>query len=295
MRYIIVTGMSGAGKTSAIHALEDLGYFCVDNLPPSLIPRFIELWRSDPHMEEKAAFGIDIRSRQYFNQLTLVLRDIREAGIRVEVLFLDCRDEELSRRYKTTRRIHPLQASDRRIRRLEQALSRERGYLAPMRERADYIVDTSDVNVWQTRQMIQKLFGEGQEISKLRVQVTSFGYTRGIPVDCDLVFDVRFLPNPHYVEELREHTGMEKPVQDYVMQDGNGERFLQKVLDLLEFLVPLYQKEGKSQLIIGVGCTGGRHRSVTTAVLLAERLREKGMDASCYHRDVAEVHKPTSA
>ena len=163
MRYIIVTGMSGAGKTSAIHALEDLGYFCVDNLPPSLIPRFIELWKSDPNTEENAAFGVDIRSRQYFNQLALVLQDMREKGIQVEVLFLDCRDEELSRRYKTTRRIHPLQASDRRIRRLEQALSLERKYLAPMRERADYLIDTSDVNVWQTRQMIQRLFGEKQE------------------------------------------------------------------------------------------------------------------------------------
>ena len=295
MRYIIVTGMSGAGKTSVIHALEDLGYFCVDNLPPSLIPRFIELWKSDPNTEENAAFGVDIRSRQYFNQLALVLQDMREKGIQVEVLFLDCRDEELSRRYKTTRRIHPLQASDRRIRRLEQALSLERKYLAPMRERADYLIDTSDVNVWQTRQMIQRLFGEKQEEARLRIQVTSFGYTRGIPVDCDLVFDVRFMPNPHYVEALREHTGKEKPIQEYVMQDGNGEKFLQKVLELLEFLVPLYQKEGKSQLIIGIGCTGGRHRSVTMAILLAERLCQKGMDASCYHRDVAEEPKPTSA
>lgn len=293
MRYLIVTGMSGAGKTSSIHALEDLGYYCVDNLPPSLIPRFIELWQNSPEKEEYAAFGIDIRSRQYFGQLSRTLEELHKSGIQAEVLFMDCRDEELMRRYKTTRRIHPLQASDHRIKRLEDALALERAYLEPMLQQADYVLDTSDVNVWQNRRTIQSLFARDGEGEKLRIQVTSFGFSRGVPADSDLVLDVRFLPNPYYIEELRSHTGQEKVIQEYVMQDGNGEKFLNKLLELLDFLVPLYQKEGKSQLMIGIGCTGGRHRSVTIASLLTQRLCERGMDASCFHRDVGERLKPT--
>jgi len=293
MRYLIVTGMSGAGKTSVIHALEDLGYYCVDNLPPSLIPGFIELWHSNPGTEECVAFGVDIRSRQYFSQLSRVLDELKGRGVPVEVLFMDCRDDELTKRYKTTRRMHPLQSSERRAKRLEDALKIERSYLAPMLERADHVVDTSDVNVWQTRRTIQMLFGSGKETQKLRIQVTSFGYTRGIPADSDLVFDVRFLPNPYYVENLREHTGREEEVRRYVLQGGAADQFLEKILELLDFLVPQYQNEGKSQLMIGIGCTGGRHRSVTIAILLADRLRQKGMDAICYHRDAGEELKPT--
>ena len=285
MKYLIVTGMSGAGKTSAIHALEDLGYYCVDNLPPSLIPQFIELWQSNPGTEECAAFGVDIRSRQYFGQFKQIMNDIRA---QVEVLFMDCRNEELLKRYKTTRRIHPLQGPDQKVARIEDALTMERSYLAPMREQADYVLDTSESNVWQSRDAVQTMFG-GDNKPKMRVLVNSFGFSKGIPVDCDLVFDVRFLPNPHYVDELREHTGKEKIIQDYVMKDGSGEQFLNQLIGMLEFLVPLYEKEGKSQLIIGIGCTGGKHRSVTIATLLTDLLNEKGMRASCYHRDVVKA------
>lgn len=287
MKYLIVTGMSGAGKTSAIHTLEDMGYYCVDNLPPSLIPQFIELWQSNPATEECAAFGVDIRSRQYFGQFKKIMNDIKEQGIQVEVLFMDCRNEELLKRYKTTRRIHPLQGPDQKVERIEDALIMERSYLAPMREQADYVLDTSELNVWQSRQAIQDMFGGGKKPA-MRVMVNSFGFSKGIPVDCDLVFDVRFLPNPHYVDELREHTGKEKIIQEYVMKDGNGEKFLQQLTEMLEFLVPLYEKEGKSQLIIGIGCTGGKHRSVTIATLLTDWLCQKGIKASCYHRDVAK-------
>ncbi len=286
MHYLIVTGMSGAGKTSAIHALEDLGYYCVDNLPPTLIPRFVELWRTTPGNEKRAAFGVDIRSWRYFDQLSQILAELKEKGIQVEVLYMDCRDEELIRRYKTTRRMHPLQASDPSIHRLEEALALERKCLEPMRAQADYVMDTSDVNVWQNRRTIQDLFGDGKARPGLKIQLLSFGFSRGIPADCDLVLDVRFLPNPYYLESLREHTGEEECVREYVMQDGNGQIFLDKLLDMLEFLIPLYEKEGKSQLVIGIGCTGGRHRSVSMAILVEKALKEKGRNVSCYHRDI---------
>ena len=216
------------------------------------------------------------------------MNDIRAQGIQVEVLFMDCRNEELLKRYKTTRRIHPLQGPDQKVARIEDALTMERSYLAPMREQADYVLDTSESNVWQSRDAVQTMFG-GDNKPKMRVLVNSFGFSKGIPVDCDLVFDVRFLPNPHYVDELREHTGKEKIIQDYVMKDGSGEQFLNQLIGMLEFLVPLYEKEGKSQLIIGIGCTGGKHRSVTIATLLTDLLNEKGMRASCYHRDVVKA------
>ncbi|MBQ7065068.1 MAG: RNase adapter RapZ [Firmicutes bacterium] len=292
MDYLIVTGMSGAGRTTCIHALEDLGYYCIDNLPPELIPKTIELWQQTKGID-RAAFGVDIRSRQYFRKLSHVLDELKEKEIGVSIVFLDCRDEELIRRFKTTRREHPLQKYGRKRRMLEDALAEERSYLQPLRNRADYLLDTSDTNIWQSRNRIRQLFGEDQEDERMRLQFVSFGYSRGIPADCDLVFDVRFLPNPHYVESLRAFTGMDPDVQDYVMRDGLGAEFIARVDEMLQFLIPLYEKEGKLQLTVGVGCTGGRHRSVTIAEKLFEVYAARGADAAVYHRDMGEPHKPT--
>ena len=292
MRYLIVTGMSGAGITSVLHALEDIGYFCVDNLPPQLIPGTIDLWQNEPAAVDKAVFGVDIRSQRFFDNISDVIARLREKNIPMELVFVDCREEELIRRYKMTRRIHPLQERGRK--RLDAAILEERNLLGTLRAQADYILDTSDTNIWQNRELVRSLFGDGSGRQKMQIQLVSFGYSRGIPVDCDLTFDVRFLPNPHYVESLREHTGLEREVQEYVFGDANGEAFLQKIDDLLDFLIPLYEKEGKSQLIIGIGCTGGRHRSVSVTERLAERLRSDHTDIVVFHRDVAEEHKPTA-
>ena len=293
MKYLIVTGMSGAGKTSAIHALEDVGYFCVDNLPPELIPKTIALWEKDPPGQDKYAFGVDIRGRHYFNRLNKILNADTEADCKV--LFMDCRDEELIRRYQMTRREHPLQMKGGKLRRVQDALLEERELLMPLRAEADYVIDTTETNVWQARNEIQMLFG-GQGRNFLPIQIISFGYSRGIPMDCDLVLDVRFLPNPYYVPELRAFSGLDEPVREYVMRDGTGAAFLQKTGDLLAYLIPLYHKEGKMQLAIGIGCTGGRHRSVAIAEQLGERLAGIYSDEAVVvmHRDMQETHKPTA-
>ena len=293
MKYLIVTGMSGAGKTSAIHALEDVGYFCVDNLPPELIPKTIALWEKDPPGQDKYAFGVDIRGRHYFNRLNKILNADTEADCKV--LFMDCRDEELIRRYQMTRREHPLQMKGGKLRRVQDALLEERELLMPLRAEADYVIDTTETIVWQARNEIQMLFG-GQGRNFLPIQIISFGYSRGIPMDCDLVLDVRFLPNPYYVPELRAFSGLDEPVREYVMRDGNGAAFLQKTGDLLAYLIPLYHKEGKMQLAIGIGCTGGRHRSVAIAEQLGERLAGIYSDEAVVvmHRDMQETHKPTA-
>ena len=285
--------MSGAGKTSAIHALEDVGYFCVDNLPPELIPKTIALWEKDPPGQDKYAFGVDIRGRHYFNRLNKILNADTEADCKV--LFMDCRDEELIRRYQMTRREHPLQMKGGKLRRVQDALLEERELLMPLRAEADYVIDTTETNVWQARNEIQMLFG-GQGRNFLPIQIISFGYSRGIPMDCDLVLDVRFLPNPYYVPELRAFSGLDEPVREYVMRDGNGAAFLQKTGDLLAYLIPLYHKEGKMQLAIGIGCTGGRHRSVAIAEQLGERLAGIYSDEAVVvmHRDMQETHKPTA-
>ena len=293
MKYLIVTGMSGAGKTSAIHALEDVGYFCVDNLPPELIPKTIALWEKDPPGQNNYAFGVDIRGRHYFKSLNKLLS--ADSDTDCKVLFMDCRDEELIRRFQMTRREHPLQMRGGKLRRVQDALLEERELLMPLRAEADYVIDTTETNVWQARNEIQMLFG-GSGRGFLPIQIISFGYSRGIPMDCDLVFDVRFLPNPYYLPELRDFSGLDEPVQEYVMRDGNGEAFLQKTGDLLTSLIPLYRKEGKMQLTVGIGCTGGRHRSVAIAEKLGAHLSGIYSDeaVNVIHRDMQETHKPTA-
>ena len=285
MRLVIVTGMSGAGRTTALKVLEDAGYFCVDNLPVPFIDKFAELTASGNSEITKVAIGIDIRSGKSLGQLEQVLEHMTMEGISHEILFLDASDEVLVKRYKETRRMHPLAESGR----VEQGITLERERLAFLKKQADYIIDTSQLLTRELKQELDKIFIQNREFKNLMITVLSFGFKYGIPADADLVFDVRFLPNPYYVEELRFHTGTEQAVQDYVMQGGTGEEFLKKLNDLLEFVIPKYEQEGKTQLVIAIGCTGGRHRSVTIAGEVFKRLTESGRyEIRLEHRDAGK-------
>lgn len=296
MQICIVTGMSGAGKSSALNALEDIGYHCIDNLPADMIPELIDHWaekKDGEYCPEKAAFGVDIRSGKLDREIDCmeaISAILSTRGHQIELLFMDCQDDILVRRYKTTRRAHPLQFESvpekQRRTRLEDAIRAERELLKPLYEKATLVVDTSSTNIWQNRDRIQSFFSHSLVKGKLKVLVVSFGFSKGIPADCDLILDVRFLPNPHYVEELRPHTGKDQDVVDYVMHSGEGDVLLEKYSDLLAFLIPNYQREGKRQLVIGVGCTGGKHRSVTIARLLTQALQAKDFAAICMHRDI---------
>lgn len=283
MRLVIVTGMSGAGKTVALKMLEDIGFYCVDNLPIPLLEKFVELTVHTPGIHEKVALGIDIRSGEELPQLVGVLKEWRQQGMPFEILFLDAGDATLVKRYKETRRSHPLAGKGR----VDQGIIKERERLGFLKEDADYIIDTSTLLTRELRRELEKIFVENQPYKNLFVTVLSFGFKYGIPSDADLVFDVRFLPNPYYVEALRSHTGEEKEVQDYVRQGGTAELFLQKLYDLIEFLIPNYVLEGKNQLVIAVGCTGGKHRSVAVADALYRHLsRHEELGIKIEHRDI---------
>lgn len=285
MRLVVVTGMSGAGKTQALKMLEDMGYYCVDNLPIPLVEKFTELSFNSTGDIRKVALGIDVRSGEDLPMLKDVFEQWREKGTGFQVLFLDAGDEVLIKRYKESRRVHPLSGSGR----IEKGIEIERGRLAFLKQSADVIIDTSQLLTRELRQELEKIFVENQAYRNLYITVLSFGFKYGIPTDADLVFDVRFLPNPYYVEELRRRTGEELPVQQYVKQGGTAEIFLDKLFDLLEFLIPNYISEGKNQLVIGIGCTGGKHRSVTVAAALYERLclhQEYGV--KIVHRDISK-------
>ena len=283
MRFVIVTGMSGAGKSTVLKMLEDAGYFCVDNLPVPLLPKFAELvsGQEDGTMT-KAALGIDIRSGEGLVTVNKVLDNISDFSSHYEILFLDCNDSVLIKRYKETRRQHPLSMGGR----VEDGIRNERKKMKFLKDRADYIIDTSQMLVRDLKGEVDKIFVKDEPYQNFFMTVLSFGFKYGFPVDADLVFDVRFLPNPYYVENLRKKTGNEKEVQDYVMNCEEAGEFLNKIEDLLVFLVPLYIKEGKNQLVIGVGCTGGKHRSVTVANGIYERLKGLGYSAKAEHRDI---------
>ena len=262
MRFVIVTGMSGAGKSTALKMLEDMEYFCVDNLPVPLIEKFIQLIRdSGPGEIERVAVGIDVRSGKSLDELESVLEKIKYPGTKVEILFLDAEDEALVKRYKETRRSHPLAGSGR----VDEGIKKERERLKDLKHYADYILDTSKLLTRELREELEKIFVENVKFRNLMVTVLSFGFKYGIPQDADLVFDVRFLPNPYYIEQLRPLSGNDQPVRDYVMGFDLAHEFSDKLEDMIRFLIPNYIAEGKTQLVIGVGCTGGKHRSVTLA------------------------------
>lgn len=283
MRLVIVTGMSGAGKTIALKMLEDLGFYCVDNLPIPLMEPFAQLAMQKPSAHEQVALGIDIRSGEKLSELDQVLKKWKQDGMPYQILYLDASDETLVKRYKETRRSHPLAGQGR----VDNGIRLERERMAFVKKAADYIIDTSQLLTKELRQELEKIFVGDHAYQNLFITVLSFGFKYGIPADADLVFDVRFLPNPYYVEELRSHTGEEATVQAYVRQGGTADEFLTKLYDMLEFLIPNYVLEGKNQLVIAVGCTGGKHRSVTIAGALYQYLsRHEEFGLKIEHRDI---------
>lgn len=280
LQLVIVTGMSGAGKTVAIQSFEDLGYFTIDNMPPTLLPKFIELIRHSQD-NDKLALVVDMRSRSFFSEIRAVLDDLEAADdLDFKVLFLDATDNELVARYKETRRSHPLSAAGRVL----DGIELERELLAPLKNMSQNVIDTSDLTPRNLRKAISEQFAKEDSQASFRVEVMSFGFKYGLPLDADLVFDVRFLPNPYYKPELRNQTGLDDAVYDYVMEHEESEAFYGHLLGLIEPILPGYQKEGKSVLTIAIGCTGGQHRSVAFAKRLADDL-EKAWSVNRSHRD----------
>lgn len=286
MRLVIVTGMSGAGKSTALKMLEDMGYFCVDNMPVPLIPKFTELLVVPGTEMNKAALGVDIRCGQNFHELEEVLKALEDAEFVHEILYLESSDDVLVKRYKETRRFHPLSGSNGRV---DEGICKERKQLEFLKKKADYLIDTSHMLTRELKQELNKIFVQNKEYKNLYITVLSFGFKYGIPNDADLVFDVRFLPNPYYIEELRPQSGNDKAVRDYVMQNDKARVFLEKLVDMIQFLIPNYINEGKTQLVIGVGCTGGKHRSVTLANELYEALdKTDNYGIRIEHRDIGK-------
>lgn len=285
MRFVIVTGMSGGGKRTAQKMLEDAGFYCVDNLPVSLIEKFVELIATPNSEITKVALGLDVRADQSFEEATEVLDRLRKEGYEFEILFMDANEQALIKRYKESRRVHPLSEDGR----TEEGVRKERKILENIRREADYVIDTSNLLTRELKEELNRIFVENQEYNSLMVTVMSFGFKHGIPVDADLVFDVRFLPNPYYIEELKPLTGNDQPVKDFVLEAKDSGIFLDKLTDMVQFLIPNYVKEGKNRLVIAIGCTGGQHRSVTLANELYGRLenqREYGI--KLYHRDIKD-------
>lgn len=290
MRFVIVTGMSGGGKATAIHMLEDAGYYCVDNLPVSLIEKFSELVTMPDNQINKVVLGIDTRAGERFEEVGGIIDSLKAKGIPVEILFMDASDQVLIKRYKETRRVHPMNVNDIG-KRLEDGIAKEREVLAEIKKRADYVIDSSQLLTRELREELDRIFVKDKDYNSLMITILSFGFKYGIPADADLIFDVRFLPNPYYIDELKHQTGNDKPVQDYVKSFPACGEFLDKLTDMLTFLIPGYVQEGKYQLVVGIGCTGGQHRSVTIANELYKRLKESdgnyGIKLS--HRDVKQA------
>ncbi|MBQ7839434.1 MAG: RNase adapter RapZ [Lachnospiraceae bacterium] len=286
MRFVIVTGMSGGGKSTAMRLLEDMGFYCVDNLPVELIDKFMELLTTPNTEISKVALGVDVRTDQSFLKTEKILRMLRQNGMVFEVLFMDASDSVLLKRYKESRRVHPLCTGE--TIRLEQGIAKEREILRQVKKDADYVIDTSKMLTRELKAELDRIFLKNEEYNSLIINILSFGFKHGILADADLVFDVRFLPNPFYIDELKYLTGNDRGVQDYVMSFPEAEVFLDKLTDLLDFLIPNYIKEGKYQLVIGIGCTGGKHRSVTLANELYRRLKNHGAGygVTLNHRDI---------
>lgn len=285
MRFVIVTGMSGGGKRTALKMLEDIGFYCVDNLPVALIGKFVELIVTPNSEVTKVALGIDVRAGQSFDEVTGILNQLKEAGCTFDMLFMEASDSVLLKRYKESRRMHPLSLEGR----VEEGIRKERVILKPIRDRSDYVIDTSKLLTRELKEELDHIFIGNASYNSLIISVISFGFKYGIPADADLVFDVRFLPNPFYIDELKHKTGQDKEVQDYVMSFPETGQFIDKLTDMVRFLIPNYVKEGKYQLVIAVGCTGGKHRSVTLANELYSRLKNQGeYGLTVSHRDIGQ-------
>ena len=282
MRLVVVTGMSGSGKRPALKMLEDMGYYCVDNLPVKLIEKFVELVSEKNTELSKVALGLDVRADEPFCEVVKILNTIKDGNIKPEILFLETSEQVLLRRYKETRRLHPLSPDGR----VEDGIKKEREILVDIKKNADYVIDTSNLLTRDFKEELDKIFLQNKQYNNLMVNIVSFGFKNGIPQDADLVFDVRFLPNPFYVERLKNLTGLDEAVQDYVMGFKESGEFLDMLENMLRFLIPNYIKEGKYQLVICIGCTGGHHRSVTLANELYKRLASGNYGITVTHRDV---------
>ena len=283
MKIVIISGLSGAGKSQAASVMEDMGFFCVDNLPVPLITKFAELGMAGIGVYQRVVLVTDIRGGQNFDELFQSLDVLKQMHCDYEILFIDAQDEAIIKRYKETRRSHPLSHTGLS---LEEAVQTERRALEPIRARADYIIDTTALSTAKLRGTLLQMFGSGEPAKAMSVSVISFGFKYGIPIEADLVFDVRFLLNPYYVEQLRELTGLDAPVRDFVMEQDQTKKFMAKLTDMIDFLLPQYVEEGKTALVIAVGCTGGHHRSVAITRALADHIRQLGYQAAENHRDM---------
>lgn len=282
MEFVVITGMSGAGKTQTMKFMEDMGYFCVDNLPIFLLPKFGELCSGSEGQSGKYALVLDVRGGDFVDDLLNFSEQMSSTAVSVHILFLDCSDQILISRHSENKKLHPLAVRGDNA----GAILKEREILEPLRERADYVIDTTNMTIWELKARIRNLFGDGSGAGEMTVEVISFGYKYSVPANADLMFDVRFLPNPYYVPELRNLTGNDSAVAAYVASDGSAGVFMDKVCALLDYLIPLYRRESKQALVIAVGCTGGRHRSVAVANELTRRLSDAGVNVSLVHRDI---------
>ncbi len=282
MQLVIVTGMSGAGKSRAMDSLEDIGFFCVDNMTPELIPTFVQIINDSAEIREKVAIAVDVRLGESFSYLFSALEKLQAMNCEYKILFMDADNDILLRRYQETRRKHPLSSSSKPM---QDIIAEEREMLKKARDIADFVIDSSFLSTAQLKERIAKLFID--DVTRtMKISIVSFGFKYGSPKDTDLLFDVRCLPNPFYIPELKTQTGLDKPVRDYVMSFDEAKNLEPKLTDLVTYLVPLYISEGKSQLTISVGCTGGKHRSVVFAEILCKAIKDKGYNVSVYHRDI---------
>ena len=288
MNFLIVTGLSGAGKSMAVNALEDIGFFCIDNIPVALLPRIVDFALQGENQLNRVAVVMDVRGVRSIEKLQEALADLDEKKIDYDILFLDANDAAIQRRYKETRRQHPLAAAEKIP--ITEAIARERRLLQPLRDKAKYVIDTSLLSAAQNRERVCSLFLDKGE-SPMELMVVSFGFKYGVPNEADLVFDVRCLPNPYYIPELKEKSGLDKEVRDYVMSFESSQTLQTKLFDLIDFLIPQYLHEGKSQLVIAFGCTGGKHRSATFAENMCEHLSKNHLKARVLHRDVNKDKK----
>ncbi len=282
-RVVIITGLSGSGKSTAIRALEDMGYFCIDNLPVPLLPKVLELAQTGPSRQQwrRLAFVVDTRDHVHLDQAEAMFAQLRDEGINLQIVFLEAKEDVLVRRYSETRRRHPLSESGT----VREGIQKESEHLGDMRARSDLVIDTTNHTVHTLKGLLKEHFSS-EDAPPLAITILSFGFKHGLPVECDLVFDLRFLPNPHFVEELRPQTGLDEPVQHFVLGLPEAARFLALFQQMAEFILPMYEREGKSYLTIGIGCTGGKHRSVAISETIGDRLRARNWEANVRHRDI---------